>query len=390
MTLPDDIKELIERDLPKKPLGELLQDLQRDLPDALDIFLASDSPERRQWLNDKISTEVKTDVNDYDDRDVSDLDPEGVSELPELHWLTDILRFKPASSEEHEFWAKQIEAGVFAQEKLESLGENLDINAAQNLNKIVNIGKSSNNLFMLHNLRLVWSIARKSPKLLSTEEHFQNGIIGLIRGIQGWDWRQGYQFSTYASWWIRQSIWRAMADTAHTIRLPVHMIEKINSEAKELITSASDDPEHDGDEIKSDEENDTISMKNSFLDPLVLAKNAIHRNYSYEMIVEKYDFLLEYEVDPYEDTTFDCALQSVFVNYLNLILGTISSKEEIVIRNRYGLDDGEPKTLEEIGVIFGVTRERIRQIETKVMNKLRHPSRSESLKDYLGANLSRE
>jgi RNA polymerase sigma factor (sigma-70 family) len=121
-----------------------------------------------------------------------------------------------------------------------------------------------------------------------------------------------------------------------------------------------------------------------------LAKNAIYRNYSYEMIVEKYDFLLEYEVDPFEDTTFDYSVQSTFARNLNAVLGGLTAREEMVMKQRYGLSDGDPKTLEEIGLIFGVTRERIRQIESKTMSKLRHPSRTNHLKDYLEANLSNE
>jgi RNA polymerase primary sigma factor len=255
------------------------------------------------------------------------------------------------------------------------------------LTEIIEIGETSNKLFILHNLRLVWSIARKSPKIFSTEEHFQNGIFGLMRGIQKFDWRQGFQFSTYASWWIRQSIWRAMADTSHTIRLPVHILEKVNSELRILADSEVKDSEYPSEDA---EEITAPVAKNPLTDSLVLAKNAIYRNYSYEMIVEKYDFLLEYEVDPFEDTTFDYSVQSTFARNLNAVLGGLTAREEMVMKQRYGLSDGDPKTLEEIGLIFGVTRERIRQIESKTMAKLRHPSRTNHLKDYLEANLSNE
>ena len=385
MTLPEEIKELLKRDLPNKPLGELLQDLKRDLPEAFDTFLSTDDPSRREWIDSKIGAEIE--IDEPLEITISTPGIESGGELPELHWLTPILRFKPASSEEHELWAKQIEAGVFAREKLESSKERLDSKTVSDLNEIIEIGETSNKLFMLHNLRLVWSIARKSPKILSTEEHFQNGIFGLIRAIQKFDWRQGFQFSTYASWWIRQSIWRAMADTSHTIRLPVHILEKVNSELRILANSNVNDTEFDS----VDAEEVTVPVaKNPLTDSLVLAKNAIYRNYSYEMIVEKYDFLLEYEVDPFEDTTFDYSVQSFFARNLNAVLGGLTVREEMVMKNRYGLSDGDPKTLEEIGLIFGVTRERIRQIESKTMSKLRHPSRTNHLKDYLEANLSNE
>lgn len=385
MTLPEEIKELLKRDLPNKPLGELLQDLKRDLPEAFDTFLSTDDPSRREWIDSKIGAEIE--IDEPVEITLSTPEIESGGELPELHWLTPILRFKPASSEEHERWAKQIEAGVFAREKLESSKERLDSKTVSDLNKVIEIGENSNNLFILHNLRLVWSIARKSPKILSTEEHFQNGIFGLIRAIQKFDWRQGFQFSTYASWWIRQSIWRAMADTSHAIRLPVHILEKVNSELRILEGSDVNDSEFASD----DAEDVTVPVaKNPLTDSLVLAKNAIYRNYSYEMIIEKYDFLLEYEVDPFEDTTFDYSVQSFFARNLNAVLGGLTKREEMVMKNRYGLSDGDPKTLEEIGLIFGVTRERIRQIESKTMSKLRHPSRTNHLKDYLEANLSNE
>jgi RNA polymerase primary sigma factor len=381
MVLPDEIKELLRRDLPKKPIGELLQDLQRDLPEALDDFLASDNPERQKWIESKLVS--GTEERELNEIEESDSNSEDTSELPELHWLTNILRYKPASSEEHQNWAKQIEAGVFAQEQLDNQMNLLDTKYKKDLEKIVEIGKSSYELFKLHNLRLVWSIARKSPQILATEEHFQNGISGLIRAIEGWDWRQGFQFSTYASWWIRQSIYRALSDTAYTIRIPVHMLDKINSESRDKNSPKFEDSVPQDNDSNEDEENPTSSVKNSFIDPMMMAKNAIHRNYSYELIADKYDFLLEYQVDPFEDTTFDYAHYSSFTYQLNLVLGTLSSREEVVIQSRFGLIDGQPKTLDEIGEVYGVTRERIRQIESKTMSKLREKSRSEGLKDYL-------
>ena len=385
MVLPDEIKELLRRDLPKKPIGELLQDLQRDLPAALDDFLSSDNPERQKWIESKLV--LGTEERELSEIEESDSNSEDTSGLPELHWLTNILRYKPASSEEHQNWAKQIEAGVFAQEQLDKQMNLLDTKYRKDLEKIVEIGKSSYELFKLHNLRLVWSIARKSPQILATEEHFQNGISGLIRAIEGWDWRQGFQFSTYASWWIRQSIYRALSDTAYTIRIPVHMLEKINIKTEDKNSPKIENSVLKDNDSNEDEENGTSSVKNSFIDPMILAKNAIHRNYSYELILDKYDFLLEYQVDPFEDTTFDYAFYSSFIYQLNLVLDTLTSREEIVIRSRFGLLDGQPKTLDEIGKVYGVTRERIRQIESKTMAKLRHPSRSEVLKHFLDSTI---
>jgi RNA polymerase primary sigma factor len=388
MALPDDVRELLRRDLPKKPIGELLHDLQRDLPQALEDFLSSENSDRQKWIDSKLV--IETSDTDEDGSEEFESYSEESQGLPELHWLAKILKHKPASSEDHENWAKQIEAGLFAQEQIEKITSLDDKKYKRDLEQLVSNGKSCNELFLLHNLRLVWSIARKSPQTLSTEEHFQNGIFGLIRAIEGWDWRQGFQFSTYASWWIRQSIYRAMSDTAYTIRIPVHMLEKISIESRAKNDSDYDNSFSKDYEDADEDEEVTASGKNRFTDSLVLAKNAINRSFSYEMIVEKYDFLLEYQVDAFEDTTFDFALHCIFIYQLNLVLGTLTEREEIVIRNRYGLMDGEAKTLDEIGIIFGLTRERIRQIESKTMAKLRHPSRTEALKDYLGATLSSE
>lgn len=388
MVLPDDIKDLLRRDLPKKPLGELLQDLQRDLPEALDNFLSTEDPERKRWIESKLI--LDTSESEPSETEESDSHAENASWLPELHWLTKVLRYKPASSEEHEKWAKQIEAGLFAQERLDTEVSLLDAKSRKDLERVVEIGINSNELFILHNLRLVWSIARKSSQILSTEEHFQNGIFGLIRGIEGWDWRQGFQFSTYASWWIRQSISRAMSDTAHTIRIPVHILEKISSASKEANNSEFKENNPQFDSSNDGDKDINTSGTKSLTNPIVMAKNAIDRSYSYEMIVDKYDFLLEYQVNTFEDTTFDYALQSTFNYHLNLVLASLTKREETVIKIRYGLMDGEAKTLEEIGLIFGLTRERIRQIESKSIAKLRHPSRSEGLKDYLDPTFSGE
>lgn len=388
MVLPDDIKELLRRDFPKKPIGELLQDLQRDLPAALKDFLSNENTERKNWINSQL--EPSAGDHELIETEDSESHPEETTGLSEFYWLTNILKLKPASSAEHEHWAKQIEAGMFAQEELNKNLKLFDVKKRNDLEKIVEIGKSSSQLFILHNLRLVYSIARKSPRLLPIEEHFQNGIFGLFRSIQGWDWRQGFQFSTYATWWIRQSIYRALSDTAYTIRIPVHMLDLIRVDLREKKSTDSENSVSQNNGSDEEDKDLAASETNIFTNPMFLAKNAIYRSFSYEMVTDKYDFLLEYQVDPFEDTTFDYAVNSEFVDQLNQTLDTLSGREALIIRQRFGLVDGEAKTLDEIGLIFGLTRERIRQIEFKTIAKLRHPSRSKLLEGYLGSTLSGE
>jgi RNA polymerase sigma factor RpoD-like protein len=274
--------------------------------------------------------------------------------------------------------ATRVEAGLFAEYKLFT-EKKLDKKLKRELEFIVEDGKRAKNHLLEANLRLVVSLAKRyTGRGMLFLDLIQEGNLGLIRAVEKFDYTKGYKFSTYATWWIRQAITRAMADQARTIRIPVHMVEVINKLARVQRQMLQDlgrepTPEELAKELDMTPEK-VVEVQKYGREPI-----SLHTPLGEEGDSEFGDLIEDSEaVKPEESVTF-----TILQEQLMQVLGGLTQREADVIKARYGLTDGQPKTLDEIGKVHGVTRERIRQIESKTMSKLRHPSRSQSLRDYL-------
>lgn len=275
--------------------------------------------------------------------------------------------------------AKRIETGLIAKNELES-NSKMPREEQRNLILIMKDGIRAETALIESNLRLVVSIAKSyTNRGLAFLDLIQEGNLGLIRAVEKFDYKLGNRFSTYATWWIRQNITRAIADHGRTIRIPVHVTEllnKIYTTQKAFLNSQGYLPsdEEIADELEITVEK-LLQTKRFGLDALSLS----------EIVHDGYDFneLAETLVDNAHLSPEQQADESHFHNALEYVLDSVHPRESAIIRARFGLDGGEPRTLDEIGAEFGVTRERIRQIESKAMSKLRHPSRSQILRDFL-------
>ncbi|HQR27327.1 MAG TPA: RNA polymerase sigma factor [Nocardioides sp.] len=302
----------------------------------------------------------------------------GATADPVKDYLKQIGKVPLLNAEMEVELAKRIEAGLFSEEKL-AKGGKLSPKMAEELEWIAEDGRRAKNHLLEANLRLVVSLAKRyTGRGMLFLDLIQEGNLGLIRAVEKFDYTKGYKFSTYATWWIRQAITRAMADQARTIRIPVHMVEVINKLARVQRQMLQDlgrepTPEELAKELDMTPEK-VIEVQKYGREPI-----SLHTPLGEDGDSEFGDLIEDSEAIVPADAVSFTLLQE----QLHAVLDTLSEREAGVVSMRFGLTDGQPKTLDEIGKVYGVTRERIRQIESKTMSKLRHPSRSQVLRDYL-------
>lgn len=297
-------------------------------------------------------------------------------------YLKQIGKVALLNAEEEVELAKRIEAGLYATQLMTEMTERGDkLPAAQrrDMQWICRDGDRAKNHLLEANLRLVVSLAKRyTGRGMAFLDLIQEGNLGLIRAVEKFDYTKGYKFSTYATWWIRQAITRAMADQARTIRIPVHMVEVINKLGRiqrELLQDLGREPTPE----ELAKEMDITPEKVLEIQQYAREPISLDQTIGDEGDSQLGDFIEDSEAVVAVDAVSFTLLQ----DQLQSVLETLSEREAGVVRLRFGLTDGQPRTLDEIGQVYGVTRERIRQIESKTMSKLRHPSRSQVLRDYL-------
>ena len=315
---------------------------------------------------------------DESDEPVQQVTVAGATADPVKDYLKQIGKVALLNAEQEVELAKRIEAGLFAEEKLNS-GKKLAAKLTRELQWIAEDGRRAKDHLLEANLRLVVSLAKRyTGRGMLFLDLIQEGNLGLIRAVEKFDYTKGYKFSTYATWWIRQAITRAMADQARTIRIPVHMVEGINKLARVQRQMLQDlgrepTPEELAKELDMTPEK-VVEVQKYGREPI-----SLHTPLGEDGDSEFGDLIEDSEaVVPADAVSF-----TLLQEQLHAVLDTLSDREAGVVSMRFGLTDGQPKTLDEIGKVYGVTRERIRQIESKTMSKLRHPSRSQVLRDYL-------
>jgi len=302
----------------------------------------------------------------------------GATADPVKDYLKQIGKVPLLNAEQEVELAKRIEAGLFSEEKLAS-GDRMSAKLTDEMEWIAEDGRRAKNHLLEANLRLVVSLAKRyTGRGMLFLDLIQEGNLGLIRAVEKFDYTKGYKFSTYATWWIRQAITRAMADQARTIRIPVHMVEVINKLARVQRQMLQDlgrepTPEELAKELDMTPEK-VVEVQKYGREPI-----SLHTPLGEDGDSEFGDLIEDSEAIVPADAVSFTLLQE----QLHAVLDTLSEREAGVVSMRFGLTDGQPKTLDEIGKVYGVTRERIRQIESKTMSKLRHPSRSQVLRDYL-------
>ncbi len=302
----------------------------------------------------------------------------GATADPVKDYLKQIGKVALLTAAEEVELAKRIEAGLFSEEKLAN-SKRISEKLGEELKWIVVDGRRAKNHLLEANLRLVVSLAKRyTGRGMLFLDLIQEGNLGLIRAVEKFDYTKGFKFSTYATWWIRQAITRAMADQARTIRIPVHMVEVINKLARvqrQMLQDLGREPTPEELALELDMTPEkVVEVQKYGREPI-----SLHTPLGEDGDSEFGDLIEDSEAIVPADAVSFTLLQE----QLHAVLDTLSERESGVVSMRFGLTDGQPKTLDEIGKVYGVTRERIRQIESKTMSKLRHPSRSQVLRDYL-------
>ena len=321
---------------------------------------------------------VYSDADD-DDAPVQQVMSAGATADPVKDYLKQIGKVALLNAEQEVDLALRIEAGLFAEEKINADDGSMEPKYKRELEFIIHDGKRAKNHLLEANLRLVVSLAKRyTGRGMLFLDLIQEGNLGLIRAVEKFDYTKGFKFSTYATWWIRQAITRAMADQARTLRIPVHMVEVINKLARvqrQMLQDLGREPTPEELALELDMTPEkVVEVQKYGREPI-----SLHTPLGEDGDSEFGDLIEDSEaVVPADAVSF-----TLLQEQLHSVLDTLSEREAGVVAMRFGLTDGQPKTLDEIGKVYGVTRERIRQIESKTMSKLRHPSRSQVLRDYL-------
>ncbi|WP_245540605.1 RNA polymerase sigma factor [Yaniella halotolerans] len=379
---------------------EIVDDVDLDVKDEdEDVEVASDSAQEEQTVGeDKVETEIKETAGpekpdiasairaggfvvsetEEDAPQQRALNVVGATADPVKDYLKQIGKVALLNAAEEVDLATRIEAGLYAEHKVQE-EEYTDVRLRRDMQLVIADGRRAKNHLLEANLRLVVSLAKRyTGRGMLFLDLIQEGNLGLIRAVEKFDYTKGFKFSTYATWWIRQAITRAMADQARTIRIPVHMVEVINKLARVQRQMLQDlgrepTPEELGTELDMTPDK-VIEVQKYGREPI-----SLHTPLGEDGDSEFGDLIEDSEAVVPADAVGFTLLQE----QLHSVLDTLSEREAGVVAMRFGLTDGQPKTLDEIGKVYGVTRERIRQIESKTMSKLRHPSRSQVLRDYL-------
>ncbi|MCA4132735.1 RNA polymerase sigma factor [Arthrobacter sp. M4] len=359
------------------------EDFDSASPDESELTDESEEAEETEEESEKApaatgSGFVYSDADD-DDAPVQQVMSAGATADPVKDYLKQIGKVALLNAEQEVDLALRIEAGLFAEEKLANDDGGMAPKLRRELEFIVHDGKRAKNHLLEANLRLVVSLAKRyTGRGMLFLDLIQEGNLGLIRAVEKFDYTKGFKFSTYATWWIRQAITRAMADQARTIRIPVHMVEVINKLARvqrQMLQDLGREPTPEELALELDMTPEkVVEVQKYGREPI-----SLHTPLGEDGDSEFGDLIEDSEaVVPADAVSF-----TLLQEQLHSVLDTLSEREAGVVAMRFGLTDGQPKTLDEIGKVYGVTRERIRQIESKTMSKLRHPSRSQVLRDYL-------